>query len=161
MCDRNQVLLFGSFDNIVHGDESLLDLLQETMLSAKCWLFILFELFNNSSEFNLNILLDVVFSALSEETIRINPLLNCHDQPLLIMRISLHLINFDPLHSLALFFRLVKDLKVLGSMVLDLADHVVFDRENFLFELLESSVCFIVLGVSFLAIKKYRVFHRI
>ena len=77
------------------------------------------------------------------------------------MRISLHRIDFDPLHSLALFLRLVENLQVLGPMVLNLADHIIFARENFLFELLESPVGFVVLGVSFLAIKKMGKFQRI
>lgn len=45
-------------------------------------------------------------------------------------------------------------------MILNLTDHVIFDGENLRFELLEGPVCFIVLGVSFLAVEHYRVFQR-
>ena len=85
MSHRDQILLFGALDNIIHGHESFLDLLQETMLSAKRRFFILLQLFDDPSEFDFDVFFEVVFSTLSEKAIRINSLLNSVDQSLLVV----------------------------------------------------------------------------
>lgn len=127
MGERDKVLLLRALDNIVHGDESLLDLVHHSFLTLKRHFLVRFDLLQDGTEFAVYVLSKVILIPDSVLCFRLQLFLkagNHMPEPIIV---GLHFFKFKFFDPLPVLFRRVEHSKILVSIFFNLLHKIAFD----------------------------------